>query len=214
MGPNRAAWLFVAGLAWLVLRGILAQVFEWASVGGTGQQGGLAVLLSAISLAASFTIPLFFFSFLTHHSFEHRVHLRWATLLALIGSLFSFLLVLVSFLAIMLGPESRTTVLAAVPSWATTIVPLLFVLSIFLFLAAYALRGEEDSRLRRAATIGAVGTLVPLMMMIGWIINTRVTGALPWFPDLSRSLVAQVLGLASAGSLLWFLETFAVSYER
>lgn len=214
MGPNRAAWLFVAGLAWLVLRGILAHVFGWANAGEIAQHGGLAMLLPAISLVASLTMPLFFFSFLTHHPFEDRVFLRGATVLALAASLISFLLVLVSFVAILLEPGSRGAVLAAVPSWIVTAVPLLFVFSIFLFLVAFAQTEGKDSRLRRAAVVGAVGTLIPLLIILGWIIHTRVAGALGWYPDFSQSLVAKGMGLAAAGTLLWFLETFAVSYDE
>lgn len=214
MGPNRAAWLFVAGLAWLVLRGILAHVFGWANAGEIAQHGGLAMLLPAISLVASLTMPLFFFSFLTHHPFENQAFLRGATLLALATSLFSFLLVLVSFVAILLEPGSRGAVLAAVPFRIVTAVPLLFVISIFLFLVAFARAEGKDERLRRAAVVGAVGTLIPLLIILGWIIHTSVAGSLPWYPEFSRSLIAKGMGLAAAGSLLWFLETFAVSYDR
>lgn len=214
MGPNRAAWLFVAGLSWMVLRSILAQAFGWANTGEMVEHGGWAFLLPAVSLIASFTVPLFFFAFLTHHPFGRRDLLRWATLLALAASLFSFALVLVSFVAIVLRQGAGGAALSVLPSWIMTVVPLFFVVSIFVFLLAFARDEGGDERLNRAAVVSAVGTLVPVLIIIGWIIHTQVGGALPWFPEFSRSLVAKVLGLGAAGALLWFLETFAVSYDR
>ena len=214
MHPNRAAWFFAAGLAWLVLRGILAPAYPLLGPGAAVEHGGLAVLLPLVSILASLTIPLFFFSFLVHHDFGGRASLKATTILALAASLLSFVLVVASFLDAFRGSGSDGMLSGTGGSWLLVAGPLVFVASLGFYLAVFARHGGAGPQLRRAATVGAVGTVIPLAMIVLWIIHTRVPGALPWVPSFSQGIAAKALGIVAAGALLWFLESFATTYGR
>jgi hypothetical protein len=213
MNPTRAAWFFAAGLAWLVLRGILVQAFPVLRPESVAEQGGPLLIVPFLSVVASATIPLFFVSYLSRSPFDRRPVLRIATLVAVAASVAAFLLVLVSFARVVrgLGPGQSQSI--STPSGPLTFIPLLLGASILFFLIVFARQGTRDPVLRRAAVIGAVGTAVPVVLITAWIIHGRFEGALPWYPAFSQSLAARVIGLAAAGGLLWFLETFAVRYE-
>ena len=215
MHPRRAAWLFAGGLAWLVLRGILIRTFPVMGAEQAFERGGVFLLVPLISLIASLTVPLFFFSFLFHNDFTGQRALKIATIIALTTSSLSFASVVTGFVISIRGIEPGGGGTAQLTLWLYTVVPLLFVASLVVFLAAFGGQsGFVDPRLRVAARIAAVGASVPVVMMVAWIVSTWVPGALPWVPDFSRSLVAKALGLAAAGSLLWFFESFATTYGQ
>ena len=80
MQPTRAAWFFVAGLAWLVLRGIVGASVPALSAANVARNGVLLLVIPLCSVLASATIPLFFWSFLRHHPFAGQRGLRVAGL--------------------------------------------------------------------------------------------------------------------------------------
>lgn len=213
MKPTRAAWLFAAGLAWLVLRAVLVQAVPLLRTDQLTERGGLLLVVPLISVAASLTIPLFFGSFLLHHDFSHRPLFRTVAIAAALSSLGSFGLVVVSFVANVLGGSPTESGIIFAAPWLYQLIPLFFVGSLVPFLAVFAKQSEFGAGLRRAATAGAVGSLVSTVMIVAWVIHSRVEGALTWYPAVSQGWVAKILGLAAAGTLLWFLETFAVSYD-
>ncbi len=213
MKPTRAAWLFAAGLAWLVLRVILVQAVPMLRTGQVTQHGGFLLIVPLLSVAASLTVPLFFGSFLLHHDFSNRRFFRGATIAAAVSSLVSFALVVASSIASVRGGSLAGTRIISSAPWLYQAIPILFIGALVLFLAVFAKQSEVGASLRRAATAGAVGSLVSVLMIVAWVIHLRVEGALTWYPAVSQGWVAKILGLAAAGSLLWFLETFAVSYD-
>jgi hypothetical protein len=213
MRPTRAAWFFAAGLAWLVLRGIVGRAVPWLDADFISQRGGILLVVPMLSVLASFTAPLFFLSFLRHHDFAARPGLRAATALAAASSLTSFLLVLVSFVTISRGAGVSTPFVSSSP-WVVQAVPLAFVGSLLLFLAVLSRQDDIDRRLRRIAGIAAVGTAIPTAMIIAWIVSTQIEGSLDWYPEFSLGLGAKILGLVAAASLLWFLEAFAGGYDE
>jgi len=213
MKPTRAAWMFAAGMAWLVLQAILVRVLPMLRNEHVAQHGGLSLVVPLLSVAAVATVPLFFLSFLFHHPFDRRRLLHVATVAAAATSLVSFAMVVLAFTAIAAGGSlAETRVMSSAP-WLSQAIPLLVVTSVVFFLAVFARESGCGPRLRRAATVGAVGTAVSMLMILAWVIHSRVEGALPWYPAVSQSLTARILGLAAAGALLWFLEAFASSYD-
>jgi len=213
MQPTRAAWFFAAGIAWLALRGILVHAMPSLRIDQIAQHGGLLLILPLISVVASLTAPLFFFSFLRRHRFTKRRVLQGATISAATAALLSSLLVLVSFIVIARGFSTAEIPFVRSSPWLFQAIPLVFVGSIFIFLVAFARQSGCDVGLRRSAGIAAIGTLVPTVMIAAWTLHSRFEGVFLWYPPFSQSLVAKILGLAAAGTLLWFLETFAVSYD-
>lgn len=213
MKPTRAAWLFAAGLAWLVLRAILVHSLPLLRTEHVAQHGGLLLIVPLLSVVASATAPLFFFSFLFHHRFLNRRLFRAVTMVTATASLLSFAVVSLAFVASVRGGGLAETPVVSSAPWLYQTIPLFFVGSVVVFLAVFARQGGCNAGLRRAAAAGAVGTLVSTIMIAGWVIFSRVEGALTWYPAVSRSLFAEILGLAAAASLLWFLESFAVSYD-
>jgi hypothetical protein len=206
--------LFVAGLAWLVLRGIVGASVPAMNAASVAREGGLLLVIPLCSILASMTIPLFFGSFLRYHAFDDGQRLlRAATIIAFIAATLSLGLVVVSFVALLRGanlvPQSTT----AWVGWSIGSVPLFFVVSVLLFLVAFARQCPCTRPLRRASRLAAAGALVPVSMMVAAIAYSQFPEAMAWFPDLGGSLVAKGVGLAAAATLLWFAETFAVHYE-
>jgi len=213
MKPTRAAWLFAAGLAWLVLRGILVNAFPALRAERIAQDGGIWLLIPLLSFVASLAAPVFFISFLRHHSFAGRPVLRSLTLFAVVASVLSCGLVMVSLGAtagvIDLG-SGRTGVM---DRWLPAVIPFLFVVSIFLFLFALARSSDLDPGLRSAARVGAISTSIPILMILAWI-GSSLFGVPAWYPAFSQGLVAKLLSLSAAAALFWFLESFARRYDR
>lgn len=213
MKPTRAAWMFAAGMAWLVLQAIVVHALPMLRNDYVAQHGGYLLLVPLTSVVAIATVPLFFLSFLFHHSFSRGRLLRAATVVAVIAALLSFAMVVLAFVATAGGGSlAETKVISSAP-WLTQAIPLLVASSVVLFLAVFARQSGCGRSLQRAAAVGAVGTLVSVAMVVAWVIHSRVEGALPWYPGVSQSPAAKILGLAAAGALLWFLEVFAVSYD-
>ena len=212
MQPTRAAWFFAAGIAWLALRGILVHALPSLRTDQIAQHGGPLLVIPLISVVASLAAPLFFFSFLRRHRFTGQRTLQGATVLAVTASLLASLLVLISFIVAARGTGTAEIPFVLSSPWLFQAIPLLFVGSIFLFLIAFARQSGCDAGLRRSAGVAAIGTLIPTVMIAAWTLHSRFEGVLLWYPSFSESLVAKILGLAAAGALLWFLETFAVSY--
>lgn len=213
MKPTRAAWLFAAGLAWLVLRAILVQSVPALRTEQMAQDGGFRLIFPLLSVAASATAPLFFFSFLCQHSFLNRRLFRAVTVVTATASLLSFALASLALVAAVRGGILAESPIISSAPWLYHAIPLFFVGSVVVFLVFFVRQSGCRGGLRRAAAAGAIGTTVSLMMIAGWVIFSRLEGALPWLPSASQSLFAKILGLAAAASLLWFLETFAVSYD-
>lgn len=213
MNPTRAAWFFAVGLAWLVFRGILVHALPLMQADQIAQHGGLLMMIPLISVAASLTAPLFFLSFLRRHRFAGQRTMRGATILALTASLLSAVLALLSFVVIFGSADAAEIPIVRSSSWLFQAIPLIFVGSILFFLVVFSRQSGCNARLRRSAGVAAVGTLVPTILIAVWIFQAQVEGVLLWYPAFSQSLVAKVLGLAAAGTLLWFLETFALSYD-
>jgi hypothetical protein len=213
MKPTRAAWLFAAGLVWLVLRGVLVQAFPMLGTENAVREGGMWLALPLISVVAGLAVPLFFFAFLRHHRFDGQTGLRATTVLALVMSLLSSAVMVLSMIEAVRGVGPADGAVASAAPWLTQAVPAGYIVSVFLFLVAFAAQCPCGRRLARNAAIAAVGTLVPIFLMTGWLVHATVEGALPWFPAVSQSVVVKLLGLAAAGALLLFLESFAVGYE-
>ena len=165
MNPTRAAWFFVAGMAWVVLRGILVHAVPQLRADFVAQQGGLLLVVPLISVVASLTVPLFFLSFLRHHRFTHQRFLQVSTVVAAVASLLSFALVFMAFVTIVRGirPPDWSVLLSS--PWLLQIIPLLLVGSILLFLVVFSRSTAGNSRLRRAAAVAAVGAVIPSIMM-------------------------------------------------
>lgn len=213
MHPTRAAWFFAAGIAWLVLRGILVRALPPLRIDQIAQHGGPLLIFPLISVVASFTAPLFFFSFLRRHRFSDQRALLAATIFAVVASLLSAVLVLSSFIITALGSAPTGMPLVQSSPWLFHAIPLLLVGSLTLFLAVFARQSGCEVGLRRSAGVAAIGTLIPTFMIVVWVLRTQLEGAFLWYPPFSQSLTAKVLGLAAAAALLWFLETFARSYD-
>lgn len=211
MKPTRAAWFFAAGLAWLALRGILVQSFPSLSAGRIAQEGGFWLTIPALSFVASLAAPVFFIAFLRHHPFAGDKGLRYVTIFAVVASVLSCLLVLVSLLTVSGAIDVGFEWLGAMNGWLPALIPLMFVVSIFLFLSVFARTSDVDQEIRSAAAVGAIGTLIPFLLILAWIANS-VFGLLAWYPAFSQSLVAKILGLAAAAALFRFLESFATRY--
>lgn len=213
MHPKRAAWFFAAGIAWLALRGILVQAFPQLRADQIAQHGGLFLIVPLVSVVASLTAPVFFLSFLRGHRFTQQPVLKGVTILALTASVVSSALVLMSFVAAARGAVAAETPLVLSSPWLFQTIPLVFVGSLLLFLVVFARQSGCNASLRRAAGVAAVGAVIPMVMIAAWVLHSRFEGAFLWVPSFSQSLGAKVLGLAAAGSLLWFLEAFAVGYD-
>jgi hypothetical protein len=213
MQPTRAAWLFAAGLVWLVFRGLLLPVFPFLGTEHAVRQGGWLLVIPTLSAVASFAVPLFFYAFLHHHRFDGQRALRAATLTALVVSLISFAVVALSWFDAVRAAAPRHGIIASSAPWAIVVVPAVFIIGIFGFLVAFAVQCRCAPELRRSAAIAAVGALVPILLIAGWALHSSGDGWLPWFPSVSRSIPVRVIGLAAAGTLLLFLENFAVSYR-
>jgi hypothetical protein len=213
MQPTRAAWLFAAGLVWLVLRGLLLPVFPFLGTENAARAGGWMLAIPTLSVAASLAVPLFFFSFLRHHRFEAQPVLRAATVAVLITSVLSCAVVALSWIDAVRGAAPQHGIIAGFAPWLIVVVPAAFIVSIFVFLVAFALQCPCPPGLRRSAAVAAVGTLVPIFLVAGWVLHSHGGGWLPWFPAFSRSIPVRVIGLAAAGTLLLFLESFAVGYR-
>jgi hypothetical protein len=213
MRPNRAAWLFAVGLAWLVLRGLLAQTFPVFGTEQAVSQGGFWLLVPLASVLASVAVPLFFFSFLRHHGFESQSGLQVATAIALAASILSSVLVILSFVDAVRGAGAAGGMTAARAPWLLQAAPAAFIVSVFAYLVAFAVQCRCPRHLRRNALVASVGALVPILLVSAWLVHGAGDGLLPWFPAFSRSPFVKVLGLAAAGTLLFFLERFAVGYD-
>jgi hypothetical protein len=211
MNPSRAAWFFAAGLAWLVLRGILVRSVPAFGAAEIAQKGGLWLVVPLLSFAASLTVPVFFGSFLRHHRFDRGGALRPATVFALAASVLSCALVGLALIAAVRPSDLGAGRMAGVPSWITTLIPLIFVVSIFVFLFALARAGEIAPEILSAARVGAFGTAVPIVLILSWMANSTF-GVPSWYPAFSQGIAARVLGLAAAATLFWFLESFATRY--
>ena len=212
MQPTRAAWFFVAGLAWLVLRGIVGASVPALSAASVARNGGLLLIIPLCSVLASATIPLFFGSFLRHHSFAGQRALRGATLVALVASALSLALVVVSLIAISGGTSLVPPPKDHPMGWVVAVIPAFFVGALLVFLVAFARQCPCDPALRRAAWVAAVGALVPAVMMVAASVHSRFPDVMSWLPGVSSTLIYKGLGLAAAATLLWFAETFAVRY--
>lgn len=213
MKPTRAAWFFVAGLVWLVLRGILLQSLPQIRTDYVAEHGGLLLLIPLASVVASLAAPLFFLSFLRHHRFTRQRVLQFATFIAAIASLMSFLLALASLIAAVRGirPSDWPFLFSSPRLFQTNL--LLLVGSLLLFLLAFARSDAGNARLRKAASVGAVGAMASTIMVVVWVLYFRFPDVLAWYPAVSGSLGSKLMGLASAGAFLWFLETFATTYD-
>lgn len=213
MKPTRAAWFFVVGLLWLVLRGILLQPLPQIRTDHVAEHGGILLLIPLISVAANLAMPLFFLSFLRHHWFIRQRLLRFATVVALVASLASFTLAVASLVAAVRGIRA--------PDWPFVLssprllqANLLFLVgSLLLFLVAFARSDAGNARLRKAAAVGAIGAAVSTIMVVIWVFYLRFPDLLDWYPAISRGLASRLTGLAAAGALIWFLETFATTYD-
>ena len=212
MRPTRAAWFFAAGLAWLVLRGILVQAVPMLRTEEVARHGGILLLLPLLSVAASLAAPVFFISFLRHHDFSERRALKMATVVAALASLISFALVTMSFVAAARGISPADLPVVHLLPWLFQAIPLLFVGSLCLFLAVFSRRSGCAKGLCSTAAVAAVAMLIPTIMIAAWVVQVRYGEFLQWYPDFSRSLTAKGLGIVAAAALLWFLETFATTY--
>jgi len=212
MKPTRAAWFFAAGLAWLVLRGILVSSFPALRVDRIAQEGGVWLVIPVLSFIASLAAPLFFTAFLRHHRFAGQKVLRSVTVFAVVASALSSLLVLFSLLATARVLDVGSGWMGAVDGWLPAVNPLALVLAIFLFLSVLARTGDLDREVRSTARVAAIGTLIPLFLIVAWIANSLV-GIPSWYPAFSKGLAAKILGLAAAAVLFRFLESFAVRYR-
>ena len=166
-----------------------------------------------ISVVANLAMPLFFLSFLRHHRFIRQRLLRFATVVALVASLASFTLAVASLVAAVRGIRA--------PDWPFVLssprllqANLLFLVgSLLLFLVAFARSDVGNARLRKAAAVGAIGAAVSTIMVVIWVFYLRFPDLLDWYPAISRGLASRLTGLAAAGALIWFLETFATTYD-
>jgi len=211
MKPTRAAWFFAAGLAWLVLRGIFVDSFPSLGAGRIAQEGGIWLAVPVLSFFASLAAPVFFIAFLRHHPFSGQKGLWSVTVFAVIASVLSCLLVLVSLITTAGVVDVEFGWMGAMIEWLPAVIPLGLVVSIFLFLSMLAGTGDVDREIRSAAGVGAIGTLIPCLLILAWIANS-LFGLLPWYPAFSQSLAAKVLGLGAAAALFRFLESFATRY--
>lgn len=213
MKPTRAAWFFVAGLVWLVLRGILVQALPQIRTDYLAENGGVLLLIPMISVVASLAVPVFFLTFLRHHSFEGQRMLRIATSIAAVASVLAFFLAVAALVTAIKGirPPDWSWLLSS-PGLRQTIL-ILLIGSLFLFLLIFARSGSFPERLRKAASVGAVGAMVSMVMVVVWVLYSRFPDSLVWYPAVSGSLFSRITGLAAAGTLLWFLETFATTYD-
>ncbi len=214
MQPTRAAWFFVAGLFWLVLRGILLQFMPQIQTGYVAEHGGFLLVIPLVSVAASLTMPLFFLSFFRYHQFTAQRVLKVATIVAATVSLMSFLLALTSFVAALRGihPADWPVLLSSQRLFQTNL--LLLVGSLSVFLLAFARSEVINERLRKASKLGAAGALVSTIMVAVWVLYLEFPDLLAWYPALSGGMLSKLTGLAAAGTLVWFLETFATTYDR
>lgn len=214
MQPTRAAWFFAAGLVWLVLRGILLQSMPQIRTDYVAEHGGLLLLVPLASAVASLTMPLFFLSFHRHHQFTEQRVLKIATVVAAIASLTSFLLALVSLVSAVMGirPPDWPLLLSSQRLFQANL--FLLVGSLVVFLLAFARSEAINERLRKAAKLGAVGAMVSTIMVAVWVLYLGFPDFLAWYPAVSGSLVSKLTGLAAAGTLVWFLETFATTYDK
>ena len=213
MQPTRAAWFFVAGLAWLVLRGIVGASVPGLSSADVVRVGGVLLVIPVCSVLASATIPLFFWSFLRHHSFAGQRGLKVATVVALVASVASLVLVVVSLFSLSSGTGVVPPLMNGPLGWTVDLIPAIFVGALLVFLVAFARQCPCDPALRSAAWVAAIGALVPVVMMVAAGVYSRFPDAMPWLPDVGSSLISKGLGLAAAAALLWFAETFAVRYR-
>lgn len=212
MRPTRAAWLFVAGIAWLVLRGILARSIPALQPERVAESGGLWLLVPLLSVVASLTIPLFFISFLRRHDFAGQPWLLAATRFAVAAATASFLLVTFSYVGLMRGTGSAVVGRADAAPWLIQVVPMALVLSLIAFLLTFARQSPSPPALRRAAMVAAAGAVVPALLMAAWMVYARAPESVSWWPEVASSLPARLVGLAGAAALVWFLESFATSY--
>jgi hypothetical protein len=213
MVPTRAAWFMIVGLAWMVLRGILGRTIPALDPGHVAQTGGVLLLVPLLSVLASLTVPLFFVSFLRHHDFRGQRAFRISSLLVATASVLSVVLVLVTFVGIAIRSSISLFEREGILGWVWDAVPFALVLSILVFLAVFAVQAGANDRVRRASVVAAVGAAYPVLLMVVTVVHQRWPEALTWYPEFSRSFLARGLGLAAAAALIWFLETFAVSYE-
>lgn len=214
MKPTRAAWFFAAGLVWLVLRGILVQSVPQIRTDYLAEHGGVLLLIPLISVVAGMAVPVFFLTFLHHHRFEGQRMLQIATGVAAIASVGAFILAVAALVAAVKGvqPADWPWLVSSPGLLQTTL--LLLVGSLSLFLLAFAGSGAFGARLRKSAAVGAVGAMVSMIMVVVWVLYARFPDLLAWYPTISGSLLSKLTGLAAAGTLLWFLETFATTYEE
>jgi hypothetical protein len=212
MNPNRAAWFFVAGVAWLVLRGILGRSVPGMHPAQVAEVGGFWLVIPLVSVVASLTIPLFFIVFLRSHDFTGQRWLLLATRVSVVTSVASSVLVLVSCVGVVGGPGSPAAFAMAAVPWLVEVVPIALVFSLVAFHLAFACQCPCSSKLRRAAAAAAVGAAIPSGLMVVWMVHLRFPEAIPWWPEIARSAVMRMLGLAGAAALVWFLESFALRY--
>ncbi len=214
MKPTRAAWFFVGGLVWLVLRGILLRPLPWIRTDHVAESGGILLLIPFISVVANLAMPLFFLSFLRHHRFIRQPLLRVATVVAAASSLLSFILAVASLVAAVGGFRSPDWPLVLANPRLLQLSLLLLVGSFLFFLVAFARSEAGNPGLRRAAVVGAIGAAVSTVMVVIWVGYLRFPELVDWYPAMSGSLASRLTGLAAAGALIWFLETFATTYDE
>jgi hypothetical protein len=212
MNPARAAWFFIAGLTWLVLRGLIGSWIPELNPEAVVREGGVMVLIPVLSVLASATIPAFFISFLIRHDFTGAPALRITTITAVVASVFSLVLVVSSLAAIIRGTEPALSLPLPSGFWIREGVTLLLAGGLLGFLVAFAAERRFSTRLRRAAVVGAAGAAIPTLMMVLALAHASSPESSPWFPVLGMSPLARLLGLVAAGTLVWFLETFAQGY--
>lgn len=213
MQPTRAAWFFVAGTAWLVLRGILVHALPSLHPDQIAQHGGPLLILPLLTVLATLTAPLFFSSFLFHHRFDDQRLLQGATILAAAVSLLSSVVVLAESVLLVRGAGTAGMPPPLSSPWLAQVTPFLVVGSLFVFLLVFSWQSGCGPGLRRSALVAAAGTLIPMGMMAIWVLHARTEGAFVWYPSFSHGLAAKIFSLAAAGALLWFLEAFAVGYN-
>jgi hypothetical protein len=213
MKPTRAAWFFAAGLGWLVARALLVKAFPAIHPDQIFTQGGPWLLIPLVSFLASLTPPYFFLSLYRAHDMSGDRGLRWSTIAAVVGSVLSSMLVLISLVLVIRRTVFEAGSFPFPVEGILWLIPFSFVLSMLVFFVFLSRARGIDPAIRSAARVAAAGTAIPILMMLAWAAH-RLSGGLSWYPGFSQGLGGRILGLAAAAALFFFLETFATRYRR